>query len=796
MENSNVKKILLILLLVLSNIFMQSAAINIPVYADEKNDESVSMNVTYGIEGLFRGETYIPINIAIENNSENISGKVEVRIPSSTREEYDAFVKEVDLQSGDKTNVIIPIIMPDEQSKFSVILYNGEDIIKKENSVISTGRLGELDMFIGNLTEDFNGITFKDIEFKGYEYEKAKINKSINIQLDEELFNENESCLSALDVILINNYDLSTWTNEEFENLNEWVNNGGTLILGSGENAAKTIGNIKNSFLDINYEGTYDINNYTLANLSIKDGALRLGTQENPLIYSVDKGNGQVYIASFDLSNSAIASSSEVNEFWKNTLGNRFLSNIERMRNYLRGYDPYSVESLISNVPLDEEFNFKGLVILFISYTLICGILIYFIMKKLNKREYLWVVIPVIAVVFSIILYAMGSSTRVNDMILNQVNVIDIDKDGNNTIKGYVGIGSKYKTNLLIKKPSNAEMEKFEERAYRTYDNNSMTKLRDKRVYKGNDSYYEFNDLSALSLKKFVLKNHNEIVPALESEFKFDSETLIGKVKNNNGYDIEKLVLVSGVHVWDLGKVKGNEEITIEEKKYSSQGINGYSNALMEDYWNNFRDNHNKNEADKEKYKNIMRISDILSSISRGRYTNNSTYLVAINNMPMEYGFDFDGKSISKYDTSIIIQESEIEFRDKDNNFNYPLGHYQGVERESNELHIGPYNNEIYGTGEGFIDYKIDDLDVISLKVGYIENPYNNVSFNGKIYIYNFTTKSFDEIKYSKSSIEIKNPADYISNGLITIKVEGDNENGAAIPAIAVKGREKNNADN
>ena len=116
MENSNVKKILLILLLVLSNIFMQSAAINIPVYADEKNDESVSMNVTYGIEGLFRGETYIPINIAIENNSENISGKVEVRIPSSTREEYDAFVKEVDLQSGDKTNVIIPIIMPDEQS--------------------------------------------------------------------------------------------------------------------------------------------------------------------------------------------------------------------------------------------------------------------------------------------------------------------------------------------------------------------------------------------------------------------------------------------------------------------------------------------------------------------------------------------------------------------------------------------------------------------------------------------------------------------------------------------------------
>lgn len=792
MKSDMFKKLLILFLIILSSFFIQNSEMNVPVYADNENDESVIMDVTYGIGGLFRNQEYIPINISIENNGETICGKVEVRTPTNEPGGYDAFVKDVNLEPGNKTKVVIPIIMEDsDQSKFSVILYNGENIIKQEKGIISSGRVNELDMLVGNLTEDFNGITFKNIDFRGYQYGQDKINKGVNMQIDQELFNENISCLDALDIILINNYDLSKWNNQEYESLDEWIQKGGTLILGTGENAVKTIGNIKNSFLDINYEKTRDINNYTLADFTLKDGIIRLKTEENPLIYSVNRGKGEIYVASFDLSNAAIASSKEVTDFWKTTLGNRFLSSVGRNRNYIHGFSLYQADSLIDNVPLEKEINFKALIILFISYAFICGILIYFIMKKLNKREYMWAVIPVIAVVFSVILYVMGSSTRVNDIILNQVNVIDIDKDGNSTIKGYAGIGAKYKSDLLIKKPADLNMQKYNDRHYMFSEDTSMVKLKDKTVYKGNDSYYEFNDLSSLTLKRFILKNHNEIVPGLDSELKFDSEKLTGKIKNNSGYDIEKLVLVSGVNVWDLGKVNGNEEINIESDKYVSFGLNRYSDLLRDNYWNNYVNYPDKKESDRENYKNVMRISDMLNMASDIKYSTNSTYLVAISNIPIEYGFDFDGKSISKYDSTVIVQACEVEFRDKDNNLNYPLGHYQGVERETNLLHIEPYDNAMYGSGEGFIDYKIDDLDVVDLKVGYIEDDRNPVALKGKIYIYNFKNSNFEEIKYSKVGQRVENPADYINNGLITIKVEGDNEDGAAVPAIAVKGREK-----
>ena len=51
----------------------------------------------------------------------------------------------------------------------------------------------------------------------------------------------------------------------------------------------------------------------------------------------------------------------------------------------------------------------------------------------------------------------MGSSTRVNDIVLNQNNII-VDKNGKGTAKGYLGIGTKYKEDVKIEKPEDLTM--------------------------------------------------------------------------------------------------------------------------------------------------------------------------------------------------------------------------------------------------------------------------------------------------------------------------------------------------
>ena len=117
------------------------------------------------------------------------------------------------------------------------------------------------------------------------------------------------------------------------------------------------------------------------------------------------------------------------------------------------------MDELSNNVPIKEDFKIGLLISIFVGYALIVGIIIYFIMKKLNKREWLWGIIPAIAISFSLLLYILGGSTRIQDLVLNQVNIIVTDKNGTSTTNGYVGIGSKYKDNLIVQEPNGASIQ-------------------------------------------------------------------------------------------------------------------------------------------------------------------------------------------------------------------------------------------------------------------------------------------------------------------------------------------------
>ena len=47
---------------------------------------------------------------------------------------------------------------------------------------------------------------------------------------------------------------------DHYSSLNNWVNEGGTLIIGTGANESKTITNINKNFLNISSEGTIERN--------------------------------------------------------------------------------------------------------------------------------------------------------------------------------------------------------------------------------------------------------------------------------------------------------------------------------------------------------------------------------------------------------------------------------------------------------------------------------------------------------------------------------------------------------
>ena len=112
----------------------------------------------------------------------------------------------------------------------------------------------------------------------------------------------------------------------------------------------------------------------------------------------------------------------------------------------------------MKNIPVDKVVNVWTLAIILGIYALIIGVVLYIVLKKMKKRDLIWMAVPTLAVGFSLVIYLSGSSTRVNDLIVNQVNIIDINEEGKGQVKGYVGIGTKYKDDVTIEKPQDIVM--------------------------------------------------------------------------------------------------------------------------------------------------------------------------------------------------------------------------------------------------------------------------------------------------------------------------------------------------
>ena len=777
--------------------------------ADTNKSEAYEMKISSGIEGKYRALKYIPITVEFTSVEKDFNGEVEIRISSNQMSTYDAYSKEISVAKGETGKVTIPIKMLEGSSKITVNLVENGKVLFEKKSLISNGRVTESNLFMGFLTDDptslsYTGSILYDVSMK---YQGGqKIQGAIeSVQLDEKIIGENSLNIDGLDVILINNYNMSNLKKEQYTTLTSWLNRGGTLIIGSGANEGKTINNIDSDFLDIKSKGNKEKNvniidenlNLIVSDLEVKDGKVIIGDNSNPLAYSVSKGKGEIIVTTFDLGLEPFIASKSAKGFINSLL----LENINKIGDYniKGGYNQgyYRMNELTKSIPINEIVGVKSLIAVLIAYIVVVGIVIYLVLKKLNKRDFAWIAIPLASILFTLIIYFMGSKTRVNDIVLNQNSIISVDKDGKGIAKGYLGIGTKYKSDVIIEKPEDLNMNYSVTDNY-YYGNPEQEEvsnvLRVKTTYSGNNSYFTFHNSDALDMKSFEVTGKEEVLSKIESEFKLSEGNLNGKVKNTLGYDINRLMLVVGRNVWDIGSLQKDEEKEILAlKSASTSGLQAYSDMLNQKYneakWNN------KGDLNSEEFKNIMRISSLTGAVSDEFSINKNIKLIAITELPMEYGINFGKKSISKFDTTAIVQDAELEFKDKNGDYNFPDGYFEAtIESSSSNVHIDEYNGYIYGQGEVIFNYKVDsNLEIIDLT---IKQGVDRFGYKGQDsaerYIYNYKTDTYDKFSMAQGFEKITDLENYVNNNTIKIKYNVDDGKGQAmIPMITVKGRER-----
>lgn len=766
-----------------------------------KNTDKYDVNITYGIDGKYKSGKYIPINIEVKNLEKDFNGEVEVRVPSDFIGGYDAYSKEVSASAGENISVTIPVKFLEGNNTGTVCIIENGKVLCEEKLLISSGRISDGNAFTGLLSDDptalgyLGNITYFDSNY-------SNTGKMTCVNLTEGLLGENGLNIDGLDVIIINNYNMANLSDNQYNSLNNWVNSGGTLLIGAGGNESKTINNINKSFLNITSNGTSEQNvktgseslNLILSQITLEDSVVTVNSNENELVYSLDRGAGKILITTFDLGLEPFISSNDAVIMLQNMLLETFDKIYEQ--NYQGGYysGNYEINNILDNIPVENTVGTLTLGIILGIYAILVGIVLYLILKKMKKRDLTWVLIPTTAVVFTILIYVLGSRMKIKDVVVNSANIISVDEDGRGQINSYIGVASKNKGNIKIEKEEDLKMQYMSDDYYYYGDTDYNAKtLRVKTTYTNDNSYFTVANNNVAEVNKFEVSGKEIVMPKLENTLKIKNGNLEGTIKNNLDADIKKLVIVSGKTVWDLGQVAKGEEISINDlESKGSFGIQGYAGLLNDEYYQSRWDD--EIDSKDPKFKNIQRYTSLLTLLGDTDYLGTTTKIIAITDLPVDYSLNLESKSISNYNLTAVIQEANIDFKDESGNISFPEGYFSYTVSElDNRVDYDYYDGYIYGEGEIVLDYKIDDnVDVKEITINvYTDRWGYQYGLNGEYYIYNYNTNEYEEFKLTSGSYKVINDGSYSLNNIIKIKVVASENRDTAAPKLVIKGVEK-----
>lgn len=786
---------------VILSIFILSLVIpNVKVNAS-KNDSKYDLTISYGIDGKYKALKYMPVTVQINNLEKDFNGEVEVRVTSDSSGGYNAYSKEVSASKGENISVTIPVKFLDGNSNGAVCIIEKGKVLYEKKLLISSGRVNEGNAFTGLLTDDptalgyLGNITYFDSNY-------SSTGKMNCVNLTEDMLDEDGLSIDGLDVIIINNYNMANLNDKQYKSLNNWVNSGGTLLIGAGANESKTINNINKSFLNIASNGTMEKSvktgsenlNLILSQINLEDSTVIVNSNENELVYSLDRGEGKILITSFDLGLEPFISSNDAAIMLQNILIETFDKIYEE--NYQGGYysTSYEISNILGNIPVENAVSPLTLGIVLGVYAILVGIVIYLILKKMKKRDLTWVLIPVTAVVFTVMIYLLGSKMKIKDVIVNSANIISVDEDGRGQINSYIGIASKNKENIKIEKEEDLKMKYLSDDYYYYGDTSYDAKtLRVKTTYTNDTSYFTVANNNVAEVNKFEISGKEIVMPKLENTLRIKDGNLEGTIKNNLDADIKKLVIVSGKTVWDLGQVAKGEEISITDlRSKGSSGLQGYANSLNDEYYQSRWDD--EIDSKDPKFKNIQRYVSLLNLLGYTDYLGTTTKIIAITDLPVDYSLNLESKSISNYDLTAVIQEANIDFKDENGNISFPEGYFSYTVSElDNRVDYDYYNGYIYGEGEIVLDYKIDDnVDIKEINIEAFTDQWGyQYGLNGDYYIYNYNTNQYEEFKLTSGSYKVINDGSYSLDNIIKIKVVASENRDNAAPKLGIKGVEK-----
>lgn len=400
----------------------------------------ITIKSEIGISDMYKYDRSVPLKITLTNGNEEFVGKVQIIEVIDTK---DTIIYEYDVQLTSNSNIYINetiFLKTNLAIKIQVIDDNGnivaKDLVKLDDDKLLSGTLT-----IGVISRNSDKYSvFEASQIANFGEISSKV-----FYIEDMLPFTSYQNLEMLDIIMINNYDTSTFDEQTIKVLQEWVFDGGVLIVGTGRYINSTLAMFDEWYdIDITGNSYYTKawlleDEYTLNNIPIYD--LKINGAELGYSYNEEKetdtvkikylGNGRVVFLEFNIEEDGIIqlldnSLENLGEFFSITIGYDLMNEIKN-EYYNRFNNLWSISNILSSIIFENLPSMRIYIIVIGVYFFIIGPVVYYLYKK--KKNFYFSVIIATSIIFTMLIYLIGKKTRFDEAFINYASIIKVDSN-------------------------------------------------------------------------------------------------------------------------------------------------------------------------------------------------------------------------------------------------------------------------------------------------------------------------------------------------------------------------------
>ncbi len=546
-------------ILALALLFVVAAAL--PAWAAP----NVTMTTRAANEGRVKPNSWTTVVVELSNQGAELSGELTVKtiLPEGAGggwERFPEYVIPVSLPAGAKKKV--PVDVPVQNwNRVQVSLRSGGALVQEE-TITLTLLPGDASL-IGVLSGDELGIPAL-----------SKVGQAATthvVRLDADTLPARAALMEHYDILAISRFDSGTLSKEQAQALEAWVGKGGTLLLTGGPEWRRTFAGLPKSLVPVEVTSVGNVDMAPLGALigkplqgsgPVSQGRLLSGqalitSGDTVLLSQTRVGAGKVVYLAGDPGLDPLATWAGQGDLYV-----RYLATGKAIPMDF-GDSDMMMAGALQRIPGLGLPALSTVALLLIGYLLLVGPANYLLLKRLDRREWGWVSVPLISVLFVGAVYGLSIGRR-TPLLSHLITVTELAPGtGAATMKSYVGLYAPSQNDLSVSL-ENAHLVK--PITYGGAPDSGPTG----RVRAGDKTTVELFGFNNYTMKGFSMEQDVATAGFELVNVTYANGTLTGSVVNKLGQPLKEARIVLGMQQAMLGDLGPGEKSKPFELPFSA----------------------------------------------------------------------------------------------------------------------------------------------------------------------------------------------------------------------------------